>query len=77
MIIKVEGHLAFNILACNIHALLLNVTVIHIYLSQGSVLAGLNRRRAVITNTDALEGYFTIYAEVSMNILLSSICGLL
>ena len=29
------------------------------------MLAGLNRRRAVITNTDALEGYFTIYAEVS------------
>ena len=28
------------------------------------MLAGLNRRRAVITNTDALEGYFTIYAEV-------------
>ena len=33
----------------------------------------------MITNTDALEGYFTIYAEVSMNyhviFLLSSICG--
>ena len=31
------------------------------------MLAGLNRRRAVITNTDALEGYFTIYAEVHVH----------
>ena len=40
------------------------IIYVHNVCLQGAVLAGLNRRRAVITNTDALEGYFTIYAEV-------------
>ena len=32
---------------------------------QGAVIAGINKRRGVITGTDASEGYFTIYCEVS------------
>ncbi|XP_065887676.1 elongation factor G, mitochondrial-like [Dysidea avara] len=34
---------------------------------QGAVIAGLNRRRALITNTEGIEGYFTIYCEVPLN----------
>jgi elongation factor G len=34
---------------------------------QGPVIANLNRRRAVITSTDATEGYCTIFAEVPLN----------
>lgn len=31
---------------------------------QGSVMGGLAKRHALITGTDATEGYFTIYCEV-------------
>ena len=36
-------------------------------LVQGQVIAGINRRRGVITGTDATDGYFTIYCEVLYN----------
>ena len=32
---------------------------------QGAVIAGINKRRGVINGTDATEGYFTLYCEVS------------
>ena len=32
---------------------------------QGSVMAGMTKRNAVILGTDANEGYFTLYCEVS------------
>lgn len=31
---------------------------------QGSVMAGLIKRHAVVTGTDSNEGYFTLYCEV-------------
>lgn len=31
---------------------------------QGVVISGMNRRRGVISGTDATEGYFTLYCEV-------------
>ena len=35
---------------------------------QGSVMSQLNKRNAVITGTDANEGWFTLYVEVSEKI---------
>ncbi len=37
---------------------------------QGSVIAGINKRRGVINGTDATEGYFSLYCEVSALIAL-------
>ncbi|XP_071085207.1 elongation factor G, mitochondrial-like [Haliotis cracherodii] len=34
---------------------------------QGSVMASLSKRHALITGTDAIEGYFTLYCEVPLN----------
>lgn len=42
---------------------IMNVEVIAPQEFQGSVIASLNKRRAVVTGTDSAEGYFTIYAE--------------
>ena len=35
---------------------------------QGAVQAGLNKRHAIITGSDANEGYFTVYCEVSRDL---------
>ena len=32
---------------------------------QGTVIAGINKNRGVITGTDASDGYFSIFCEVS------------
>jgi elongation factor G len=32
---------------------------------QGTVMGHLNKRHGIITGTDGLEGWFTLYAEVS------------
>jgi elongation factor G len=32
---------------------------------QGSVMAGLSRRHAIITGQDSTEGYFSIFCEVT------------
>jgi elongation factor G len=31
---------------------------------QGGVMTGLTKRHAIVTGTDANEGYFTLYCEV-------------
>ncbi len=32
---------------------------------QGVIIAGINKRRGVINGTDAAEGYFSLYCDVS------------
>nr|KAG5701433.1 hypothetical protein BaRGS_032765 [Batillaria attramentaria] len=34
---------------------------------QGGVMAGLNKRHAIVTGTDSMEGYFTLYCEAPLN----------
>ena len=34
---------------------------------QGAVLSSLNKRRGVITGTDATEGWCTVFADVPLN----------
>ena len=33
---------------------------------QGQIMAGLTKRHAIVTGTDAVEGYCSIYCEVSL-----------
>ncbi|XP_065644637.1 elongation factor G, mitochondrial isoform X2 [Hydra vulgaris] len=35
--------------------------------TQGSVMAGLNKRKGMVTGTESSEEYFTVYAEVPLN----------
>lgn len=34
---------------------------------QGAVIGQLNKRHGIITGTDGIEGWFTVYAEVPLN----------
>ena len=35
---------------------------------QGTIIAGINKRRGVINGTDSAEGYFTLYCDVSIQL---------
>lgn len=35
---------------------------------QGTIIAGINKRRGVINGTDSAEGYFTLYCDVSIEL---------
>ena len=43
---------------------------------QGFVLASLNKRHAIITGQDAVEGYFSVYSEVCATVctIKASLC---